>query len=293
MFARLTSALPSPMPFASRATTSGESKARATGSGAHLAVMGLSHAYKKSDGLVLKDINFEVRPGEVMALLGRSGCGKSTLLHMLAGLTVPSQGEVVINGNTVKGPSSKWVMMFQAPSLYPWMTVAQNAALGLRFTRRTFEIATRVPEVLELVELGAFADRNAQDLSGGQQQRVALARSLATKPELLLLDEPFSALDAFTRRALQRDVRAIARDLGLTMVIVTHDVSEAVLMADRVLVLDANPGRIAEDTMVMLSDEQRQGGSDEFKEEHARLMRIYTEVAHGDVEEDNTIEHSF
>ncbi|MCR8550239.1 ABC transporter ATP-binding protein [Salipiger sp. P9] len=255
---------------------------QAVSRGAHLAVMGLGHAYRKSDGMVLDDINFEVRPGEVLALLGRSGCGKSTLLHMLAGLTLPSRGEVVINGNTVTEPSPKWVMMFQAPSLYPWMTVAQNAALGLRFTRRGHEIAKRVPEVLELVDLASFADRNAQELSGGQQQRVALARSLATNPEMLLLDEPFSALDAFTRRSLQRDVRAIARNLGLTLVIVTHDVSEAVRMADRVLVLDANPGRIAEDTEVALDEMQREGGCDRFNAEHVRLMDLYTRVAHGD-----------
>jgi NitT/TauT family transport system ATP-binding protein len=247
--------------------------------GAHLAVMGLSHTYRKVDGPVLADINFEIQPGEIVALLGRSGCGKSTLLHMLSGLSMPSAGEVVINGNVVLGPSPKWVMMFQAPSLYPWMSVAQNAALGLRFTRRTNDIAARVPEVLDLVELGAFADRNVQDLSGGQQQRVALARSLAPKPEVLLLDEPFSALDAFTRQSLQKDVRNIARSLGLTLIIVTHDVPEAVRMADRVLVLDANPGRIARDLTIELSDQERAAGGAAFEATQAHLMATYTDVA--------------
>ncbi|WP_308124542.1 ABC transporter ATP-binding protein [Maritalea mobilis] len=247
--------------------------------GAHVAVKSLSHTYRKSDGRVLETVDFEIGHGEVVALLGRSGCGKSTLLHMLAGLTKPSEGEVVINGNPVREPSPKWVMMFQAPSLYPWMTVAQNAALGLRFGRRSNEIATRVPEVLSLVDLGSFADRNAQELSGGQQQRVALARSLAPSPEMLLLDEPFSALDAFTRRSLQQDVRKIAKDLGLTLVIVTHDVGEAVRMADRVLVLKSNPGRIAEDTKIDLSDDERNGGSDAFAAEHTRLMGLYSRVA--------------
>ncbi len=256
--------------------------------GAHVAVKRLSHSYRKADGPVLEDMDFEIHQGEVVALLGRSGCGKSTLLHMLAGLTHPSEGEVVINGNVVEHPSPKWVMMFQAPSLYPWMTVAQNAGLGLKFTRRSYEIAKRVPEVLDLVDLGAFADRNAQELSGGQQQRVALARSLAPRPEMLLLDEPFSALDAFTRRSLQQDVRKIAKDLGLTLVIVTHDVGEAVRMADRVLVLKANPGRIAEDTQIALSEEERGGGSDAFGREHARLMGIYAEVAEmGDAPTEN------
>ncbi len=249
--------------------------------GAHVAVRGLGHAYRRADGPVLSDISFEIAPGEVLALLGRSGCGKSTLLHMIAGLSRPGAGEVVINGNTVTAPSARWVMMFQAPSLYPWMTVAQNVALGLRFTRRAHEIATRVPEVLDLVELGAYSGRNVQDLSGGQQQRVALARSLATRPELLLLDEPFSALDAFTRRSLQGDVRQIARALGLTLVVVTHDVSEAVAMADRVLVLDAAPGRIARDTTIALDDADRAGATDAVRAEQSRLMQLYTDVAHG------------
>lgn len=248
--------------------------------GAHIAVRTLSHSYRRADGLVLSDISFDVEPGQVLALLGRSGCGKSTLLHMLSGLNLPSAGHVYINGNLVKDPSPAWVMMFQAPSLYPWMTVAENVALGLRFTRRRALIKDRVPEVLSLVDLGEFADRNVQELSGGQQQRVALARSLATKPELLLLDEPFSALDAFTRRNLQRDVRQIAKSLGITVVIVTHDVSEAVLMADRVMVMDANPGRIAEDTDIAAREDGRVSGSSALLAEQDRLMALYTDIAH-------------
>ncbi|TCP39998.1 ABC transporter ATP-binding protein [Rhodovulum marinum] len=247
--------------------------------GAHVAVRGLGHSYRRADGPVLEAMDFEIQPGEVVALLGRSGCGKSTLLHMLSGLSQPALGEVVINGNTVQGPSPRWVMMFQAPSLYPWMTVAQNVALGLRFTGRSGQIATRVPEVLDLVDLSAFADRNAQELSGGQQQRVALARSLAPRPEVLLLDEPFSALDAFTRRNLQQDVRQIARGLGLTLVLVTHDVAEAVRMADRVLVLRANPGRIAEDVTIELDEPARQGTCEAFQRAHDRLMGLYSRVA--------------
>ncbi|KKL51062.1 hypothetical protein LCGC14_2299240 [marine sediment metagenome] len=197
-------------------------------SGAHLAVKALSHTYRWTHDPVLDDISFEAEPGEIVALLGRSGCGKSTLLHMISGLSQPSSGQVVIDGNTVTESSPRWVFMFQSPSLLPWLTVAQNVAMGLKFTRRSHEIARRVPEVLDLVEMGSHADRNVQDLSGGQQQRVALARSLAPKPDMLLLDEPFSALDAFTRRSLQYEVRTIARDLGLTIIMVSHDVSEAV-----------------------------------------------------------------
>lgn len=266
---------------ATKAAVKGQRKGR----GAHIAVRGLTHAYHKAIGPVLTDVDFEIEPGEVVALLGRSGCGKSTLLHMLSGLSHPTQGKVLINGATVSAPSPKWVMMFQAPSLFPWLSVFQNAALGLKFSRRSHELPARVQEVLDLVDLGAFADRNAQDLSGGQQQRVALARSLAPSPELLLLDEPFSALDAFTRRALQTDVRKIAKDLGVTLVIVTHDVSEAVIMADRVLVLDADPGRIADDIRIDLNAEDRAAGSEAFQSEQSRLMQIYTDVAHGDAAE--------
>ena len=155
----------------------------------------------------------------------------------------PSAGEVRIDGALVAGPSPSWIVMFQQPHLYPWMTVEQNVGLGLKFAGRPREeIEERVRELLQLVELEGYAGRNVQDLSGGQQQRVALARSLAVHPEVLLLDEPFSALDAVTRRALQRDVRRIAAEIGITLVIVTHDIPEAVAMADRALRDDRRSG---------------------------------------------------
>ena len=168
--------------------------------------------------------------------------------------------------------------MFQQPSLYPWMTVAQNVALGLRFTGRTNEIASRVPEMLKLVELSDYADRNVQDLSGGQQQRVALARSLAPSPEILFLDEPFSALDAFTRGSLQRDVRRISKDLGITLVLVTHDLPEAVTMAERAVVLAANPGRISEIVPIDLEnrDDLR---TPEYAKARGRLAAAYENAA--------------
>ncbi len=149
--------------------------------------------------------------------------------------------------------------MFQQPHLYPWMTVEQNVGLGLKFAGRHDEIQTRVPELLRLVELENFAKRNVQDLSGGQAQRVALARSLVLRPDVLLLDEPFSALDAVTRRALQRDVRRIASEFGITLVVVTHDIPEAVAMADRALVM--SNGRLHEEVPIRvdLGDRERRG----------------------------------
>ena len=146
-------------------------------------------------------------------------------------------------------------MMFQAPHLFPWMTVSENVGVGLTFGRWSKEeIAERVTEAIQLVELQEFAESNVQDLSGGQQQRVALARSLVMEPELLLLDEPFSALDAFTRASLQKDVRSIAKRLGFNIVIVTHDIDEAVIMADRAVIMAGSPGNIVHELDVDLPD---------------------------------------
>ncbi|MEM8956392.1 MAG: ABC transporter ATP-binding protein [Pseudomonadota bacterium] len=241
-------------------------------------VDGISHRYGLGTP-VLQEISFGVHRGEVLALIGRSGCGKSTLLHLLAGLSHPNVGQVHIGDRLVTGPSNRWVMMFQSPSLFPWMTVFQNVELGLRFDGRRTQARHRVPQVLELVDLADFADRNVQDLSGGQQQRVALARSLAPEPDILLLDEPFSALDAFTRRTLQGEVRHIAKSLGLTLILVTHDVGEATLMADRAILLASGPGRVAADTVIALGDEERDDGAPAFLAETARLSGLYAEVA--------------
>jgi NitT/TauT family transport system ATP-binding protein len=202
----------------------------------------ITHTFRGQKAPTLKEIELGIEPGENVALIGRSGCGKSTLLHMVAGLLFPSQGCVRINAHQVTRPSAKWNMMFQKPSLYPWMSVRENASLGLVFAGE--KDPQRVENLLKLVGLADKMDANVQSLSGGQQQRVALARSLATRPDVLLLDEPFSALDAFTRSSLQDEVAAIADEQDLNMVLVTHDIEEAVAMADRVLIMSANPGRI-------------------------------------------------
>jgi ABC-type nitrate/sulfonate/bicarbonate transport system ATPase subunit len=223
------------------------SEARRRNAGAHIALREIGHRYRRNGAPTLSDVSAEIKPCEAVALVGRSGCGKSTLLHILAGLVIPTMGSVRVNGALVTGPSSDRIVMFQQPHLYPWMSVAQNIGLGLKFAGRTRrERDIRVAELLRLVDLEGLAARNVQELSGGQQQRVALARSLATHPEVLLLDEPFSALDPVTRRSLQRDVRRIAAEIGITLVIVTHDIAEAVAMADRAFIMAPNPGRIAE-----------------------------------------------
>jgi len=213
--------------------------------GASISLNGISHRYKPGAPTVLEDIDDQIKSGERVVLIGRSGCGKSTLLHMMAGLLSPSDGCVKIAGRMVTRPSAKWNMMFQKPSLYPWMSVRENVGLGLLFAGTDKrEIRERVDQLLVLVGLAEKSDVNVQSLSGGQQQRVALARSLATHPDVLLLDEPFSALDAFTRASLQQEVSMICGERGITLVTVTHDIDEAILMADRVMIMSQNPGRI-------------------------------------------------
>lgn len=221
--------------------------------GASISLDYITHQFPRTVAPTLKDISNGIAAGELVALIGRSGCGKSTLLHMVAGLMMPSDGCVRIDGRQVIKPSAKWNMMFQKASLYPWMTSAENAALGLLFAGIPKQLAeSKVHDLLEMVGLGDKKDANVQSLSGGQQQRVALARSLATEPDVLLLDEPFSALDAFTRAALQEEVPAICRERGITMVTVTHDIDEAIAMADRVLIMSQNPGTIVSELEVNL-----------------------------------------
>lgn len=251
----------------------GDAVSSGLGKGARIELKGVSYRYRNAAENALSEVSAIFEPGETVALIGRSGCGKSTLLHIIAGLVKPTAGEARVNGELVDRPSPKRVLMFQQPSLFPWGSVADNVALGLRFTGRRKEAPARVAELLELVELGKFANRNVQDLSGGQQQRVALARSLALSPEALLLDEPFSALDSFTRSTLQRDVRRIAKSLGITLILVTHDVDEAAAIADRALIMTANPGRIAREVSVRANG--RASGSEGFTTARDDLVAAY------------------
>jgi NitT/TauT family transport system ATP-binding protein len=245
---------------------------------ANISIDFITHTFKGQRAPTLDNIALQIMPGEQVALIGRSGCGKSTLLHMLAGLLMPSEGCVRIHGHQVTRPSAKWNMMFQKPSLYPWMTVAENAGLGLAFAGK--KDPAKIADLLDMVGLTEKAEANVQSLSGGQQQRVALARSLATSPDLLLLDEPFSALDAFTRAALQDEVSRIARQQALTLVLVTHDIDEAVAMADRVLIMSANPGRIVGEMKVELPS-PRDRATPEFSRQREKLMTTFEQLAGG------------
>ena len=211
-----------------------------------LTVQGLHKRYGTTP--VFSDIDCSIGQGEFVTLLGPSGCGKSTLLRCIAGLTDVDGGTIQLDGQDLLPlpPQKRGIgMVFQSYALFPNMTVAQNVAFGLRMQKvPRAERTRRVEETLELVELGALADRYPQQLSGGQSQRVALARSLITRPRLLLLDEPLSALDARIRRHLREEIRRIQRELGLTTLFVTHDQEEALTLSDRILLMDA--GRIVQ-----------------------------------------------
>jgi len=247
--------------------------------GVTIDIKDLSHRYGAKSPVTFENINIQANPGEALAIIGRSGCGKSTLLHIVAGIIRPTAGAVMLDNTVVKSPSPRWVMMFQAPHLFPWMRVIQNVGIGLRFAGWSeAKMRDRVNEVLKLVDLQDYAMNNVQDLSGGQQQRVALARSLVMEPELLLLDEPFSALDAFTRASLQRDVRSIAKRLGINLVIVTHDIDEAVLMADRALIMAGSPGKIVHELDVALND-PRDRQDPKVQAMRTRLMDSFHDAA--------------
>jgi len=247
--------------------------------GVHINVQDLTHRYTPKSPLTFDKVNIEAQAGESLVIIGRSGCGKSTLLHIIAGLLQTTSGTLHLDNEEVKAPSSRWVMMFQAPHLFPWMTVERNVGVGLHFANWPKDkMRERVAEAISLVHLDDYAKNNVQDLSGGQQQRVALARSLVMEPEMLLLDEPFSALDAFTRSSLQRDVRSIAKQLGINLVMVTHDIDEAVLMADRALVMAGAPGRIVHDLRIDLTD-PRDREDPAVQAMRAHLMQIFHDAA--------------
>ena len=245
---------------------------------AEIVIDGIGHRYASRGERVLDGVSAHIEPGTTVAIIGRSGCGKTTLLEIIAGLIIPAAGTIRIGGRHVGGPSPKWNVMFQQPSLFPWMTVFENAALGLRLGGRASGVTAAVSRALERVDIAEYAQANVRQLSGGQQQRVALARSLALEPEVLLLDEPFSSLDAFTREALQEEVGELAHELGITTLIVTHDIDEALTMADRVLVMSPSPGRITGEFAVGMPY-PRHRDSPVFRALRGRVMAQFDENA--------------
>lgn len=193
---------------------------------------------------VLNDINFTVKKGEFISIVGHSGCGKSTLLRVITSLENATAGEVRIDGVKVEGPSEQCGMIFQEARLLNWLTVRENIAFGLDKKVSKVEKKEVVDDLIKLVGLEEFEEALPLQLSGGMQQRVSIARALAVKPKLLLLDEPFGALDAFTRQTMQEEVKRIWKEEGTTMVMVTHDIDEAITLSDRIVVMNTKPGRI-------------------------------------------------
>jgi NitT/TauT family transport system ATP-binding protein len=236
----------------------------------HIEVDRLCHRYRGRSEIVLDRISFNVDRGERLAIIGRSGAGKSTLLQMIAGLAHPSSGAVRIDDRAVDAPSRRCNLMFQRPLLFPWLNVAGNVGLALHFAGRQAEAPASVERLLNLVGLAGYAKARANELSGGQQQRVALARALAVDPEILLLDEPFSALDPITRAELRLEIKSIADKLGLTLILVTHDVDDALSLAARTIVMASNPGRIVAD----VNSPRAAAGTAHYAERRAHLIAV-------------------
>jgi ABC-type nitrate/sulfonate/bicarbonate transport system ATPase subunit len=212
-------------------------------------VAGLSKRYPSGDAAqpaVLGRVDLAVAENEFVSLVGRSGCGKTTLLNIIAGLVAPSAGEVRVDGKTVTGPGGGKGMVFQQQALFPWLTALQNVEFGTRTRDLSSQVRRREAEqLIELVGLAAYAKRYPAELSGGMQQRVAIARALALDPQILLMDEPFGALDEITRIDMQHELLRVWSQRRKTVVFVTHSISEALMLSDRVVVMRAHPGEIA------------------------------------------------
>lgn len=232
--------------------------------GIAIRIADVSHAFDGKAGPlpVLDRVDLTVRPGEFVALLGPSGCGKSTLLRLVAGLDEPSRGKIGAGGIRVVGPAPSRLLVFQDPTLFPWRTVRQNVALGLEARGVLREQDHQVDEVLRLVGLEDFADVLPHQLSGGMAQRAALARVIVNDPRLLLLDEPFGKLDALTRMTMQEELLRLWQQRRFTAIMVTHDVEEALLLAQRIIVFSPRPARIVEDIVVDLPHPRHRDDAD-------------------------------
>jgi NitT/TauT family transport system ATP-binding protein len=220
--------------------------------GASLDIVRVSHAFD-IDGIdlpVLDDVSLKVEPGEFVALLGPSGCGKSTLLRLIAGLDRPRAGTLCEDGIGIRDPHPSRVVVFQDPTLFPWRSVWDNVSLGLEAQGILKRQRQRVDDALDLVGLSAFRNAYPHQLSGGMAQRVALARALVNDPKVLVLDEPLGKLDSLTRITMQAELVALWQRKGFTTLLVTHDVEEALFLADRVIVLSDRPARIKADMTV-------------------------------------------
>jgi sulfonate transport system ATP-binding protein len=231
-------------------------------------------------------IDLKVSDGEIVALVGGSGCGKTTLLRLIAGLEAPSAGSASVDGSTISNPHPAVGVIFQEPRLLPWLSVAENIAFGIQHLPKS-EVAERVDSILIRIGLAGYGARLPRELSGGQAQRVAIARALVAKPRVLLLDEPFSALDAFTRATLHDHLIGLWQAELPTLLIVTHDVEEAVALADRVVVMQPRPGRIFSDIAIR-RPRRKDRLSDDFTADKRRVLdALDGSLAAASAEQDN------
>jgi NitT/TauT family transport system ATP-binding protein/sulfonate transport system ATP-binding protein len=243
-----------------------------------LTIRGVTKRFAVGDGEVeaLAPIDLTIPKGEFVCMIGASGCGKSTLLRIIAGFEDPTTGSVAMYGKPITGPGSDRGMVFQDYALFPWMTVRENISFGPRQRQLPREETARIAdEFVRMVGLERFAERYPNQLSGGMKQRVAIARVLANDASILLMDEPFGALDALTREQLQNELLQIWKRTGVTTIFVTHSVEEAVLLADRVLVMSAGPGRIESDFRIDLA-RPRDVSSPEFNALRRDIARRLT-----------------
>lgn len=221
----------------------------------------------------LDNIDLTIEKGEFVSIVGTSGCGKSTILRMVAGLIPPTEGTITFNGEAITGPSPKRGMVFQKSTLFPWLTVEKNISFSLRMQGKYKGNEHKVDEFLDMVGMQEFRKDYPHQLSGGMAQRIALVRTLINEPEILLLDEPLGALDAFTRMNMQDEILNMWKKQGNTVIMVTHDVDEAIYMGTRVLVMEPRPGKIKEDLSIHL-DYPRNRSSHKFTEYRNHILEM-------------------
>ncbi len=231
---------------------------------------------------ILKDINLEIKKGEFITIVGHSGCGKSTLLKIIAGLVGYNDGEVIRNGRPVKGPDTDCGMVFQEHRLLPWLKIKDNIGFGLKKSDKQ-KWNESVQKQIELVKLNGFENAYPSQLSGGMSQRAAIARGLVSNPDILLLDEPLGALDALTRVQMQKEILRIWKEEGTTMIMVTHDIDEAIYLANRVIVMSARPGEIKE-IIKIDSTNAKVRGSSEFTYYKNKVYKHFFEDERTEVE---------
>jgi NitT/TauT family transport system ATP-binding protein len=248
------------------------------------------------DTVALRDVSFTTHRREFLCIIGPSGCGKSTLVRILAGLEQQTSGDVLLDGKPVKGPGRDRGMVFQTYTLFPWLTVKKNVMFGLEVNNAgKSEAEAQALQWLDLVGLGKFADSYPYQLSGGMKQRVAIVRALANQPRILLMDEPFGALDAQTRARMQAHLLEIWRKIDITVVFITHDLDEAIFLADRILVLKPHPGEVIEmiEVPVPRPRHESQVNAEEFLATRRRVDElIHTRADHSQEDEDEAGLHA-